>query len=157
MFEPTIKQADAQTVAFKVMRGPYSQTPQGYAALYGWIGQHGLRPSGMPQAVYLTSPDETPEAEAVWELWAPIAPVDAEIPADETGIGVRHVEAQTVAATMHRGPYEEIAPTYERLFAWIPTQACAVCGPPREIYFSDPAEVPPEEYLTEVQVPVAPA
>jgi effector-binding domain-containing protein len=28
-------------------------------------------------------------------------------------------------------------------------------GPPRELYLNDPQEVPPEEYLTEVQVPVA--
>ena len=153
MFEPTIKQIEAQTVAFKVMHGPYSQTPEGYGELYGWIGQHGLQPAGMPQAVYLTMPGETAESESVWELWAPVAE-GAEVVADERAIGVKRIEAGTVASAMHRGPYDEVGPVYEKLFAWIPTQQCAVCGPPREVYFSDPAEVPPEEYLTEIQIPV---
>ena len=154
MFDPSIKQIEEQTVAFKVMTGSYSQIPQGYGQLYAWVGQHGLQPTGMPQAVYLTPPDETPESEAIWELWAPVAPNASEVAADEQAIGVKRIDAGLVASIMHRGPYEGIAPDYERLFAWIPGQGCTICGPPREVYYSDPDEVPPEEYLTEIQVPV---
>ena len=154
MFDPVIKQVDAQTVAYKVMHGPYSQTPAGFGELYGWLAQRGLQPQGMPQAVYYTMPDSTPESEAVWELWAPVDPGAPEIEADDRGLGVRHVEAQSVASLVHKGPYDQVAPAYERLFAWIPSQACQVCGPPRELYLNDPGEAAPDEYLTEIQVPV---
>jgi AraC family transcriptional regulator len=154
MQEPSIKQVEAQTVAFKVMRGAYAQTPEGLGELYGWIGQQGLRPTGMPQAVYFTMPDSTPEAEAIWELWAPIEPGTAEAEPDQRDIGIRQIEAQTVASIMHKGPYDQVGPAYERLFAWIPMQGRQVCGPPRELYLNDPGEAAPEEYLTEIQVPV---
>jgi DNA gyrase inhibitor GyrI len=68
MFEPSIKQLDAQVVAFLAVKGPYSLIPESYGTLYGWLAHQGLQPVGMPAAVYLTAPDETPESEALWEL-----------------------------------------------------------------------------------------
>jgi effector-binding domain-containing protein len=150
-----IKDTEAATIAYKLMRGAYSQTPAGYATLYGWIARHGFQPAGMPGAVYLTMPGQTPEGEAAWELWAPIADGPADAEPDEQECGVKRVEPHAVASAMHEGPYETAGPTYERLFAWIAEQGYRVAGPPREIYYSDPEEVPPEEYLTEVQIPVA--
>jgi effector-binding domain-containing protein len=155
MFEATIKQTEPMTVAYKTMRGPYSQTPQGYQALYQWIGRHGLQPTGMPEAVYFTSPGETPESEAMWELWAPVAAEADAASADESGIGVKPIEPQTVASAMHKGPYEQVAPVYAALGAWVTENGYRMVGPPRELYYSDPDEVPPEEYLTEIQLPVA--
>jgi effector-binding domain-containing protein len=40
------------------------------------------------------------------------------------------------------------------LWRWVEENGYAPDGPPLEIYYSDPARVPPEEYLTEVQIPV---
>lgn len=154
MFEAQLKETDPQTVAFLVMRGSYDQTPQGLAKLYGLVGRYGLRPAGPPEALYLTMPDVTPEGEAMWELWAPIAGGPGEVDADETGFGVKRVDGQTVASTMHKGPYDTVAETYEQLTAWVADHNAQPVGPPREIYLSDPQEVPPEEYLTEVQFPV---
>ncbi len=55
---------------------------------------------------------------------------------------------------MHKGPYETVAPTYEDLWTWIGANGYRIAGPPMEIYFSDPNKVAPEEYLTEIQMPV---
>ena len=44
---------------------------------------------------------------------------------------------------------------YEPLVQWLIGQGYAIAGPPEEVYFSDPDEVPPEEYLTEVRFPVS--
>ena len=52
MTEPSIITTEPVTVAFITMHGPYAQTPEGLGRLYGWIGQHGLQPAGMPAAVY---------------------------------------------------------------------------------------------------------
>ena len=154
MFEATIKQAEPKTVAVLPMHGSYEQIPEGYGRLYGWIAQHGMQPAGMPEAVYLTMPDPTGESEALWELWAPVAG-DAEIAPDESGIGTRRVPATTVASTMHKGPYDTIEPTYDALAKWVTEQGYQMAGPPHEAYYSDPEEVPPEEYLTEISFPVA--
>ncbi|WP_091688650.1 GyrI-like domain-containing protein [Methanococcoides vulcani] len=56
--------------------------------------------------------------------------------------------------TIHKGPYEECGPTYQELFAWIAEKGLNITGPTREVYLNDPAEVPPEEILTEIYAPV---
>jgi effector-binding domain-containing protein len=155
MFEPEIKTLAPETVAFVTMRGPYAQIPAGYGQLYGWIAQHGMSSEGMPIAVYLTSPEQTPEGDARWELWAPVATETAEQPADESGCGVKHIGERTVACAMHTGPYELLPQTYDPLMQWISGQGYATSGPQEEVYFSDPDVVPPEQYVTEVRVPIA--
>jgi len=157
MTEPCIATTEPASVAFITMRGPYSQTPEGLGRLYAWIGHHALQPVGMPAAVYLTAPADTPEADARWELWAPVAGDVAEREPDAAGVGVKHIESATVASVMYKGPYENIPPTYEMLGRWIAENGYVPAGPPMERYYSDPADVPPEEYLTEVLMPVRPA
>jgi effector-binding domain-containing protein len=155
MFEPEIKTVESETVAFVEMQGPYAQIPEGYGRLYGWVAQHGMTPEGMPKAVYLTAPDQVPEEQARWELWAPVAEGTAEQPTDDSGCGVKRVGERLVASAMHTGPYETIGETYEPLGQWLFGQGYAIAGPSEEVYFSDPEEVPPEEYVTEVRFPVA--
>jgi effector-binding domain-containing protein len=155
--EPKVIVTEPQTVAFIAMRGPYTQTPEGYGRLYGWIGQHGLQPAGMPAAVYLTMPGETPESKAVWELWAPVAGPVTESEPDESGVGVKQIGAATAVSAMHTGPYDKVGPVYDEVWRWMEEHAYLPDGPPMERYYSDPAEVPPEEYLTEVLIPVRPA
>ena len=54
----------------------------------------------------------------------------------------------------HKGPYESCEPTYLAAFSWISKRGMRVSGPIREIYPNDPDEVPPEEILTEIYIPV---
>lgn len=154
MSEPSIITTEPMTVACIAMRGPYAQTPEGFGRLYGWIAGHGLQPAGMPAAVYLTMPADTPEADALWELWAPVAGAAEESAPDASGIGIKNVPATLAASAMHKGPYETVAPTHGMLWGWIAEQGYVPAGPPMERYLSDPADVPPEEYLTEIVMPV---
>ena len=146
-----ITRIEAQTVAYLPMTGPYSQIPEAMGRLYGWVAQHGLTPAGPPQAVYMTPPGD--EANAEWQLWAPVAGgEDREL--DEMGIGVKHLESFEAAVTMHRGPYDTVAETYQELMDWMLGQGRSMAGPPMEVYFSGP-EVPPAETLTEIRFPVS--
>lgn len=155
MFDAQVKTTEPTTVAFVTMRGPYAQVPEAMGRVYGWAAQRGLQPAGMPSAVYFTDPAEVSEDEAVWEVRAPVAGSPDACEADESGCGVKCIPAQRVAAAMHRGPYETIAPTYEALAEWIAGNGMTIIGPPEESYFSDPANTAPEDYLTEVRFPVA--
>lgn len=154
MFEPSIKQVDPMTVAFAAMSGSYQQMPLAMGTLYTWVSKRGMQPAGMPMGVYLDDPATVPESQARWEVWAPVAGDHAEEGPDEKGLGIKRFPAMTVASVAHRGPYDTVAPTYEALGAWVAEQGYVMAGPPREAYMSDPAAVPPEEYLTEIQFPV---
>jgi len=154
--EIAVRDTEPMDVAYLPMTGPYKQTPEGYGKLYGWVAQHGLQAEGMPASVYLTMPSEVPEEQARWELWAPLAGNPEEAAVDASGVGIKHVPRMHVVASMHRGPYETIAPTYEAVWAFMDSHDFLPAGPPMERYYSDPDEVPPAEYLTEVVVPVRP-
>ena len=154
MFEATIKTTDPMTVAFLVMHGPYSQTPKGYSQLYGWLGEQEMLPIGMPISVFFTQPDQVPEADALWEIRAPVASNVPTVEPDESGLGVKRVNSILVASAMYKGPYSSMEPTYQALKQWIAENGYELNGPPEEVYYSDPAEVPSEEYLTEIRWPV---
>lgn len=154
MIEVTVKQTEPITVAFVRMRGSYAQMPQALGRAYGTATAAGLMPVGMPHGVYFTAPGEVSEDEALWEVWAPVAGTPSPSGPDEEGFGIKQVPGKLVASAMHVGPYETIEPTYRELGKWVAEQGYQLAGPPEEIYFSDPNELPPEEYVTEIQFPV---
>jgi len=150
-----LKMVEPMEVAFIAMTGPFTQIPDAMDRLYRWVQASSLTAAGMPHAVYYSMPgDDTEDSPAVWELWAPVASSPIDTGPNEHGLGIKHVDSAVVASTVYTGPYDQIAPTYESLMAWITEQGYQVVGAPRELYFSDPVEVPPEEYVTEIQVPV---
>ena len=155
MFQGTIKHTKPMTVAFLAMHGPYDRMGEDYGRLYEGLASRGLTPEGMPETVYLTNPAEVPDADAEWELWAPVEGSPAEQPAADSDPGLKHVEHGTVASAMHRGPYDTLPSTYDALMHWIDSHGFEISGPPREVYLSDPADVQPEATLTEIQVPIA--
>jgi AraC family transcriptional regulator len=155
MIDVEVKTIEPETVAFVSMSGPYSQIPDAMGRLYGWIVQHGLQPAGMPSGVYLTPPDLTPKSDVRWELETALAGSPSPIAVDGSGCGVRNNPEMPVAYGMHRGPYETVGETYELLGRWVAANGYRLSGPPREVYLSDPEDTPPEEYLTEVRMPIA--
>lgn len=150
-----VEQTQPMTVAFMTMRGAYDQMPQAFSRLYGWTSAHGLVPSGPPMGVYLTEPGEMPIEDAAWEVWAPVESAELSEP-DENGVGVRVVEPQTVAWAVHVGPFESVGETYLALTDWIAEQGYHLVGAPMEAYLTDPSDVAPEEYRTQIRFPVAP-
>jgi effector-binding domain-containing protein len=137
------------------MTGPYGQMKDGFPKLYHWLAAFGLAPDGMPSALYISDPNEVPEEDAKWELWAPFAGDAEPCGPNEKGLGIKRVEPTLVASTLYRGPYPEMEPTYQALARWISEHRYTPSGPAMEIYMSDPADTKPEEYLTEIQIPVS--
>jgi effector-binding domain-containing protein len=154
-FEAEIKQVPALTVAYLAMRGPYGQMKEGFPKLYHWLAAFGLAPDGMPAAIYLTDPSEVAEEDATWELWAPFAGDADPCGPNEKGLGIKRIDPMTVASTLYKGPYDGMEPTYQALARWVSENRYTQSGPPIEIYMSDPADTKPEDYLTEIQIPVS--
>ena len=71
-------------------------------------------------------------------------------------IKVRDLPSEdTVASTIHRGPYETIGEAYQALMTWCESNGYELAGPDREVYLTNPAEVSdPADYVTELQQPV---
>ena len=152
--EVTIKESEPTTAAFVSMTGPFTQMGEAFGKLYAWIGQKGLTPSGPPVGVYYNAPGQVPDDHLSWELRSPIAGDPPPEGPDEQGLGIRKLAAVQVAATIHKGPYDDVGDTYGALMGWVAENGYEVAGPPEEVYLSNPDETPPEELVTEVRFPV---
>lgn len=60
----------------------------------------------------------------------------------------------TAACLVHKGSYDGLGAAWEALMKWVNEQGYYVSGPCCEVYLNDPDKVAPEEYLTELQLPV---
>ena len=148
-----VKKTEPMTVAFISMKGPYTLIGEAFGRLYGWIAERDYIPAGPPMGVYFNTPGEVPDEELLWEIQAPLAGDVLPSGPDEKGAGVKKVETKEVAATMHKGPYDQVGPTYQALTGWIAENGYEIVGPAEEVYCSRP-NTPPEELLTEVRFPV---
>ena len=120
----------------------------GFRSLMQALGRGAISVSGPPLIVYHQEIDE--ETDGDIEI---CMPVESAISGDSEVYG-RELEGGTMATTVHRGPYQEIAPAYHTLIGWISEHGHEIAGPPREIYLNDPQTVPPEELLTRVAFPI---
>ncbi len=153
MNEPVeVRTLDPRVVAFHRRQSPYTDIPRAIDDLFAWVTRQGLAPSMVVGTRYFSDPRDTPPAwEAFVEVTPPSAPPPQPGPNDD--FGVRELPAVTVAATVHRGPYDGLRRAYERLEAWLAANGYVGDGPPEEVYVSAP-DVPLAESVTEVRMPV---
>lgn len=149
--EVTIKKTEPRTVAFVAMKGPYAKIPEAFPRLFGWIVEKGYVPAGPPSGMYFNAPGEVPDEELLWEIQCPIGGEVASSGPDERGLGVKRVEGAEVAATMYKGPFDQVGPTWEALAGWVMENGYEFAGAGEEVYLSDPEKTPPEDLLTELR------
>ena len=115
--------------------------------LFTRLAQQRIRPAGTPFAI-LPAPNGKEAVE-----------VDVALPAVREVAGSGRVEGRVVPAcralaTIHRGPYEELTGAYHALAVAMEEQGIEPIAEPREVYLTNPQEIPPEDYETEVLWPV---
>jgi len=66
----------------------------------------------------------------------------------------KQVQAETVIALQHGGPYGEIGQTYQEIFKWAQAKKVRPTGAPRTVFLSPPNELDPHSGLFEVCMPV---
>jgi effector-binding domain-containing protein len=71
-------------------------------------------------------------------------------------VKVRNLPGEdSVASTIHRGPYDNIGEAYQALMTWCEANGYELAGPDREVYLTSPPKVSdPADYVTELQQPV---
>lgn len=152
-YEVTIKDVPAQTVASLTVNTNLATignaVTQGFGKVGGAIGAAGTWPMGAPFVVYHQVIDEHTDGDI--EICMPVPPDSTAPPGD---VVWKQFPGGAVAATTHRGPYDEIGPAYHTVTGWIQDHGHTITAPPREVYLNDPQSVAPDELLTEVQFPI---
>jgi len=128
--------------------GPYDAIGARFAEIADLAEAHQLR--GNVIGVFFSDPEKVPAEELRCELGIEV-PAEFEAP---EGFKLREIPARTVACSIMKGPYEKIVQEYKKIFVWAGKNDYQIAGPLMEIYLKGGPEVPPEEYLTEVCLPI---
>jgi effector-binding domain-containing protein len=115
-----------------------------YPRLLSAMDTQGITRTGQPLTITLASMGR----------WRVDAAVPAELAGAEPEPPVRAGRSPSGSAVrvLHRGPYEDIAPVYGKIAAWLAVHGLGEGGVTWEQYLSDPLVTPPEERETAIYV-----
>lgn len=152
-YDVIVKEIEPLTVAgIRDVMANYTSVGPLYEELFRTLGASGVAPLGPSMGIYFDA--DYKETDVDIEAAVPVTP------GTEPGgrVTIHELPAVTVAAVVRRGPWDDFTPAYQALMQWIQTNTYQIVGPNREIYVQGPETgVPPEEYIVEIQFPVAPA
>lgn len=129
------------------MTGKYSDCGQGFSKLGKAVGRY---ISGKPFCLHYDG--EYREHDANFEACFPIKKA-----VEVEGVSVRELPGMECVSLMHRGPYDELGRSYERLLEHLKENSMSFELPTREIYIKGPGMIfrgNPRKYLTQIQLPV---
>ena len=108
---------------------------------------------GVPFAIYYNEPFRPEDIDV--EMGIPLDEGATSAPAAGSPC---QLPGGPVAYTVHVGPYSSIGSAYTALYDGLRSQGYRPHGPPRELYLVGPSQTQtPEDYRTEIDVPVVPA
>jgi effector-binding domain-containing protein len=81
-------------------------------------------------------------------------PISGRVSVEDSRMEIKTLPAIKAVSVIYRGPYPGVEVAYNRIFSYAEENNLETFMPSRELYFNDPAEVPEEELMTEVQIPV---
>jgi effector-binding domain-containing protein len=129
----------------------FSQQGELWGELEAYLAQNHVTPAGPCLTLYHDT--EYKDHDVAAEVCEPIA---AALPGTER-IKVYDLPAiETMACTVHHGPFNLLSQAYNELMKWIEANGYRICGPDREIYIQagDPVRQDDPSYVTEIQMPV---
>jgi effector-binding domain-containing protein len=145
------KVASQKVVSIRKIMPNYGSSGQLFGQIGPYVFQIGAQMIGPP--LLIVHDEEFKEKDVDLEVAFPVA---ANVPAKGEFKCYDLPGYNHMATTIHKGSYDSVSGAYNALMRWIEANGYQIAGPCREIYFTDPSSgVPPSEYVTEVQVPVA--
>jgi effector-binding domain-containing protein len=119
-------------VAYREVRGPYSEIGEAMRELKTWIDSKGIEQAGYPFCLFYDNPTQTPEPELHSEACIPVAK-----PFEPEGeVKVKELPESQMAETKHEGPPEEFTRTYGAFLEELLRQGYELLGPPREYFMT---------------------
>lgn len=151
--EPVIKEIPELRVLSKREKGNFVAT---IGKLIGEICTCVSSPENQRNRVKTTGPimflchdEEYKETGADIEI---ALPVSGRVSVEDHRMEIKTLPAIKAVSVVYRGPYPGVEAAYNRIFSYMGENNLETIMPSRELYFNDPAEVPEEELMTEVQV-----
>ncbi len=141
-----VEQRDIDTILVASIRwkGSYDQCGERFATLYKKMGRVSC---GKPMNLYYD--EGYKESDADIETCLPIRKGK-----DVDGITVKELEGGKALTLIHKGPYDQIGRSYEKISNYAGAQGMKLKAPGREIYVKGPGMIfkgNPKNYLTEIQ------
>lgn len=155
MEEISIVEVKPQTVLGMRKRGAYKEIAIMLPKIAEYAIKNDIQITGHPLFVcHEKTPEEVMEADKAGN-----ADVEVAFPVSKAVEGTEDIKSYELpggkmAKIIHKGPYEDCGPTYEKLYRWLAENQMKITGPIREAYPNDPREVPTEEILTEIYAPI---
>ena len=153
----------AQTMTVPAMKvasiakiGPYGDVGKSVSDLMAIVQTEKLTATGMPFGLYFDNPTKVKPESTRYEVRIQVAPTAKNKTVGKTGFAVKDAPEMMVAATEYMGPYDQVAPTYEKLYKWIGENKYEATGPMIEWYLSDPSKVKPESLMAKIGAVVKP-
>jgi AraC family transcriptional regulator len=147
-YEIQAKTAEKMTIAYLEHVGPYDQMGDLFARLGEYAA--GKQLGGNVVGIYYDDPENVPAASLRSEIGI-VVPEGFE---PDSGYKFKELPAQKVAYAVLKGPYAEIANEHPYIYKWIEEKGHKPAGPTREIYLKAGPDVPPDQLITEVQIPI---
>ena len=118
-----------------------------YQELFGYLNSEGIPPFGPPYAEYF----EVNENDVDLDCGVAVAPGTK----GQGRIAARVMPGGKALRAVHRGPYETMVDTYNRIDAWVKANGYVYAGNVREIYLSNPQQDKDgSKWTTEIVWPV---
>lgn len=130
--------------------GRYDQIGPYYAKLYRLYGRWVI---GSPMALF--HDEEYREDNA--DIEACVCLRAGANPSAKEGAAIKLVPAQRVAQILHRGGYDELGASYQKVFDFLNSNGVKAATPSREVFVKGPGMIfprSPKRFLTLIQVPV---
>lgn len=153
MFDVTIRTMPEQTLLAVPHSGSYMGIGKAFEALYGALFSRNIfRPDMRMIGIFLDDPDLVPQAKL--RSFACVT-AGTEAPA-EAPLVRRTLAEGDYAVLRHQGPYANMGAAYRWLYAtWLPASGRSIRDEVMfETYLNNPREVPPNELLTEICLPL---
>ena len=139
---------DPMLIAGIRMQGKYSDCGKGFAKLGKNLGRQ------INGTAFCMFYDEGyRENDADFEACFPIKKA-----VNKDGIECRELPGGRFLSLVHKGPYDEVGPTYQAIISYAKDKGLEIKVPCREIYIKGPGMIfkgNPKKYITEVQMPIA--
>jgi AraC family transcriptional regulator len=147
-YEIRTKTTERMTLIYLKHTGPYDQMGEVFARLAEYATKKEL--TGDVVGIYYDDPAQVPAE----ELRSEIGLVAREGTVPDSGYSMQVVPAQKVVYTILKGPYDEIAKEYPYMMQWIEENGYEASGPLMEIYLEAGPDIPQEQLVTEVRIPI---
>jgi AraC family transcriptional regulator len=148
-----VKEIPPMRVVFLRHVGPYSEVGATWSRLMSWAGPRGLLGPNMKTFGIV---HDDPAVTAADKIRYDACVVVSRPVQPEGEFGVLELPGGRYAVATHRGPYEKLSETYQRIYgAWLPKSGYELGDTPAfEQYLNSPQSAKPEDLVTLIHVPI---